>query len=171
MLVECNHSLEYLLQKGAHINDFDIKRQSPLCHASLRSNPTCINTMLRQGADVNLSDINGDTPLHAGAEFAELETINALVAAPECDVNRMNNEGKTALDVGRSKRSCLGSFDKVIEYLENIISSPKTLLGARLNSMEQSCDMLKNENNQMNENQSKLFDELTQRVLHLEKQM
>ena len=120
MLVKCNATLEYLLQQGARVHDVDDRGHSALYWACFNNNPNCITTLLKHGADVNGSDNNGNTHLHHGAHYANLEVIKALVASPQCDVNVKNNKGQTALDVARSKPHYYIDYEPVIEYLENI---------------------------------------------------
>ena len=171
MCVSCNDTLEYLIQKGAQVDDVSEDSCSALHLASYDNRPIIVNTLLSHGADSNLGDITGDTPLHYGAEEANLDVIKALVASPSCDVHLKNEEGKTALDVARSKPAEGQDYDPVIDYLEDVVMNPVALLGIRLNSMDISCDALKVAKNQMNESQCKRCDDLAKRVLDLEKQM
>ena len=107
--------------------------------------------------------------MHVGAKWARLEAIKALVASPACDVDMNDKKRQTALDIARSKPWSDEDNTQVVEYLENIISNPSP--GTRINTMEHSCETLKSAKNQMNENQCKRCDELTKRVLDLERQM
>ena len=100
MLVTCNDTLEYLLQKGARVNDIDGHGQSALHWASMFNTSTSINTLLKYGADVNLCDHKGDTPLHLAANWANVDAIKALVASDKCDININNKNGDTPLHVG-----------------------------------------------------------------------
>ena len=90
IFVKCNDTLEYLIQKGAHVNDVDAQSLTALYHASNDNRPTIVSTLLNHGADVNLSDINDDTMLHLGAQKASLKVIKALVASLSCDVHLKN---------------------------------------------------------------------------------
>ena len=171
MLVTCNYTLEYLKQNGARVDDVSEGGFSALYLASNHNRPIIGNALVSHGEDVNRRSNNGDTPLHWGAHAAYLDAIKALVALPSCDVHLKNNQGETALDAARLKPVEYRDYDSVIEHLENIVMNPVALLGTQLNSMEVSCDALKVAKNLMNESQCKRCDDLTKRVLDMEKQM
>ena len=133
MLVNDHDTLEYLLQKGARVDDVEGDGQSALHYHYMRDAPTCINTLLKYGADVNLRNKDGDTPLHAAALNAKFEAVKALVASPACDVDLKNEKGQTALDIARSKPySSFKYYDEIIQCLENINSHQAVYLGTRL---------------------------------------
>ena len=50
------------------------------------------------GAYVNVQDTNGDTPLHDAARFGHVKCVQVLLAN-DCDVNVLNRDGMTALQV------------------------------------------------------------------------
>ena len=171
MFVHCNGTLEYLIQKGARVDDVDEKGWSALHFASYGNRPIITSTLLSHGADANRSNDNGNTPLHWGTHMASLDAIKALVASPSCDVHLKNKLEQTALDIARSKPEEGHDYDPAIDYLENVVMNPVALLGTRLDSMGISCDALKAMKNLMNDSQCKRCDDLTKRVLDLERQM
>ena len=171
MIVSCFITLEYLIKKSARVNDVTLAGTSALHVASIYNRPVIVNTLLFHGADVNLSDKDGVTPLHWGAHKANLDVIKSLVASPQCDVNKKNNKGQTALDIAKSKPNKDHDYDPVIGYLRNVAMNPVALLGTRLNSMEITCDALKTAKKWMNESQCRQCDELIERVFDLEKKM
>eukprot|EP00397_Hematodinium_sp_SG-2012_P027687 GEMP01029107.1.p1 GENE.GEMP01029107.1~~GEMP01029107.1.p1 ORF type:complete len:563 (+),score=53.75 GEMP01029107.1:41-1690(+) len=68
----------------------------PLCNASRRSGASeVVNYLLDCTADVN-STFMGETPLHDATVCRNLGTVSNLLAR-KCDVNKENNDGKTAL--------------------------------------------------------------------------
>ena len=122
MLVKDHDTLEYLLQNGARVNDVDNTGQTALYWASYWHRPANISMLLKYGADVNLSNNNGDTPLHIGAKEAYVEIIKVLVSSPACDIYKKNKKGQTALDMARSKPWSTKDYTQVIEYLKRITS-------------------------------------------------
>ena len=51
-----------------------------------------VNVLLEAGAEVNKTNIDGDTPLHEASRRGHLEVVNVLVAAG-AEVNKTNNGG------------------------------------------------------------------------------
>jgi len=60
--------------------------------------------LLAASADVNIKNINGDTPLHEAAIHNRSKIAEILLAAG-ADVNMRNNEARTALDVAKQYAS------------------------------------------------------------------
>ncbi len=56
-----------------------------------------VRRLLASGADVNMEDKNGFTPLHAAAFQGHTECVRLLLAAPGIDVNQENENGWTPL--------------------------------------------------------------------------
>lgn len=56
-----------------------------------------IEFLLEHGADVNMSDSKGDTPLHHAVLNGEDETVALLLLCPAININQLNDEGETAL--------------------------------------------------------------------------
>lgn len=51
--------------------------------------------LIAHGADVNVRDVAGDTPLHFAAANQNAAVLSLLLRAPLCDVNVANNRGET----------------------------------------------------------------------------
>jgi len=78
----------------------------------LHVDPFCIEynkMMIKSGADINLQDADGDTPLHNAASCRNLELVKILYQAG-ADPSITNNKGELAADVARG--------DELIDYLE-----------------------------------------------------
>jgi len=70
--------------------------QTPLVKAVLEGNTEAVKLLLDKGADVNLADKNGNTPLIYGCILNKPEIINALLARPELNIRKKNKAGATA---------------------------------------------------------------------------
>ena len=55
---------DFMNAKSPIIDILDKKRRTPLCYAALCNNDEAIEVLLDHGAEVNLKDCNGSTPLH-----------------------------------------------------------------------------------------------------------
>ena len=69
-------AVEYLLNQGCNVNTRDILGQSALFYAI--KNPKLINLLAQYGADISLTDNQGDTVLHNISKIRSLCTIKIL---------------------------------------------------------------------------------------------
>ena len=74
------------------------------------------------GADVNVSDKDGFTPLHAAAQHGFLKIAKFLVSAG-ANVNAKDNNGMTPFDLAKSRE-----HEEIIEYLSGIVDTIPTEL-------------------------------------------
>jgi len=70
----------------------------PLWEAAMRGNIEAVKQHLAAGADVNVKDARGMTPLHLATSNGQKEIVEPLIAAG-ADVNAKMNNGMTPLDV------------------------------------------------------------------------
>lgn len=71
-------------------------RQS-LHNAASEGNITQVQALLAAGANVNLTDNDGNNPLHYAALNGQLEIVQILLATPEINIFAPNEEGNTAI--------------------------------------------------------------------------
>jgi ankyrin repeat protein len=91
-----------LLRYDADVEARDNDGETPLYHACRYNRVTSVDGFIAAGAQVDITNNAGDTPLHATAFYtgseSTTEVITALVAAG-ARLDIMNNEGKTAYDI------------------------------------------------------------------------
>ena len=90
----------WLLGKGADVN-VKVRGDTPLHNATFHGRLEIVQKLIKAGADVNLRNNQGDTPLYRAAldkaaDNNRLEIIQELIKAG-ADVNLRNNEGDTPL--------------------------------------------------------------------------
>jgi V8-like Glu-specific endopeptidase len=92
-------TLKQILSYNTWVDFYGKDGQSPLIKATLAGKNDSIITLLAHGADVNLSDRNGDTALHHLARNLSLETQDMLetLLTAKADLEARNLEGKTPL--------------------------------------------------------------------------
>jgi ankyrin repeat protein len=110
-----------LLEYGANPNLHDRNQTgtTPLIWATMLHQDTVVAALIRGGANVNLPDLNGNTPLH----FVEDSEIAILLLRAGATRLSINKNGKTPLDIATSQKrsSILDILTKSIsdESLEN----------------------------------------------------
>lgn len=107
--VACAHGtpeiIQVLLDAGADINgtENEYLNRTPLAHACIFCNLDNVRFLLENGANVNASDEDGNTPyLHACKNAASIEILNML-ELHGADEDATNNEGQTAVELYRNK--------------------------------------------------------------------
>ena len=70
---------------------------TPLHYATVHGHTTIVERLLDKGADVALTDGNGETPLHDAATFGRIE-VGQLPLTHEAPVNALTPEQSTPLD-------------------------------------------------------------------------
>ena len=99
-------ALATALQHGAAIDSLDTRRSQngrrALNWAAWHNQPSAIRFLVAHGAQINLSNLTGFTPLHHAAENGSLEAARALLALG-ADRNARNRVGQTPADVARER--------------------------------------------------------------------
>ncbi len=107
---------ELILQYGFKINEVIPGQSRTLLHGSAnRGTLKAVRWLLQQGADPNVLDKNGRTPLHVSAERNSFTSVIKLLIEAGSELNASDASGKTPLDYAREKKRT-----KVAEYLVSI---------------------------------------------------
>lgn len=90
--------MEYLISKGANVNEVDDDGISILAWAAISNRAAAIDLLARRGAKVNSVDRFGMTglPHAASIDFGDTSVVEKLVALG-ADAKAKNKEGLTAL--------------------------------------------------------------------------
>jgi ankyrin repeat protein len=99
----------------AYINARDDGQETPLHWASRGHNfkdGSVLRLLLEHGADINVQDRDGWTPLHTALEFGALLEVMGLLLGHGADVEAKNNNGKTALQLAADR-----GRDEVVKLL------------------------------------------------------
>ena len=99
-------AMELLIQSGADVNRVSTGEcgrslpagSTPLHFAAHKKGLSCLKKLLEAGADPNIANSAGQTPLHRGAVFrsSSVEIITTLLGAG-CDPLHQDNDGRTPL--------------------------------------------------------------------------
>jgi ankyrin repeat protein len=79
------------------INATDDDGATALYLAALNGNDDVVKALINQGANVNVADHKGWTPLMSATKKGHLTTVQALLGAPRININAQKSDGVTAL--------------------------------------------------------------------------
>jgi ankyrin repeat protein len=111
--------LNLLLESGkVDINETIPRFGKTALHlAVLQSNTAVSRFLLSKGANPNVTDKYGQTPLHLAAEYAkDMDIVELLLNHPDVDVNYFDNGGDSALD--RAKYNKKGHGERIANLLK-----------------------------------------------------
>ena len=108
-------TLDALLSAGADVNAVGGFDWTALMIASVKGDTPAVKRLLEHGAEVNRADIYGWTPLMRAAFETRHGVVDALLGAPELDLNARNEVGATALHLAAFS----GSADIVAALLSH----------------------------------------------------
>jgi len=91
--------LRALLDGGAQVHHQDNRGRTALWNAAT---PEIVALLLERGADPDLPDAQGETPLHAAVREGRTEVVRLLVAHVK-EINARGPDGKSALTLAREK--------------------------------------------------------------------
>jgi len=118
--------VERLIQAGASVETADVYGQTPLIVAA--HSPSVLRILLKQNAEVNHRDADGETALIRAAADDQslgpgnLQAISLLLAhGADADVDAQDNEGRTAL-----MRACAYDDPGIVRLLLDHGASPQT---------------------------------------------
>lgn len=89
-----------MIAAGAEVNPKEVFSSSPLMYAITRYDPVLVKTLIERGADVDLKNERGTTPLMTAvmSRGSTVEIVKLLLAAG-ADTDAHNNDGETALSM------------------------------------------------------------------------
>jgi len=64
-----------VLENNADVNALTAAKRTPLHIACIRGRPDYSKLLLMKGANVNLQDIDGNTPLHYASEYGHKDIL------------------------------------------------------------------------------------------------
>ena len=105
--------VEMLLDKGANVNAQLYEGASALSMACTVLNEDVVRTLILRGANVNLKDSEGYTPLHEIARYGDgahkeqqeiVSAITNLLIENGANVNAKNDQGQTPLELVRHNK-------------------------------------------------------------------
>lgn len=107
----------FLLEKGASVNNTSLEEVSPLHFAAISGNNRMLELILENGGEINGADHQGNSPVHYAAASGNSEAMKILVSSlsKQEDITNMltqkNNSHLTALHVAVAKNDqAMASF-------------------------------------------------------------
>lgn len=115
--------IEMLLDGGADVDKADAFRRSPIHNVvelSSRALPAITRLLIQRGADINVVDKNGSTPLSKSIRFGKMQTIRMLLA--------MDCYRDMDLLLGEKITDLRESYSQFNLWMENELNMPRSLL-------------------------------------------
>jgi ankyrin repeat protein len=95
--------------ENVNINERDESGSTPLHYAFMKSNVTIARCLIESGANPNIADVNGFTPLFAAVTFAkDVNIVELLLNHKDVDVNCLSNKGENSLYYAKKNLHGLG---------------------------------------------------------------
>ena len=103
--------VEYLIEKGANINQKMREDVTPLMWACVKKQIDIMELLIKKGADINVKDEGGDTPLMHASNYGYMNIVEMLVEKG-ANVNEVTNGKRTAL-----MKAVMNEHYEIAEYL------------------------------------------------------
>ena len=95
------HQIQEQLSEGVSVDSTDSTGCTALHWAAGGGHISAVVFLLRHKANPNITNLNGDTPLHKAAWRQHGKVCEILIGAG-CDRDVVNKEGKAALDLAKT---------------------------------------------------------------------
>jgi len=109
------HIAELILRHGFNLNDMWNQDRTLLHGSANRGTLKAVQWLLMNGADTNVLDEGGRTPLHVCAERNTSTSVLKLLIEAGSELNARDSSGKTPLDYARANKRV-----KVVAYLASM---------------------------------------------------
>ncbi|MGA1563944.1 MAG: ankyrin repeat domain-containing protein, partial [Pontimonas sp.] len=94
------------------INSRDVHGRTMVYYASVKKEKTSLVTLIENGADVNIADNWGWTPLIQAAQMGMVDNCRTLITTPGCLLDYAAIDGRTAL-----MHACENGHSEVVQLL------------------------------------------------------
>ena len=95
--------IQRLMEAGVSVNETDHNNSSPVMVAVLNNHLDCVKFLIKKGADVNIAEVNGCTPLLIATKLHSGTTVVRTLISAGADVNMGDSKGTTPLMVAAEK--------------------------------------------------------------------
>lgn len=112
--------LRMLLDAGGDVNSVDDKGRTPLMMAAETNNAEIVDLLLKNKADPNIKNQDGNTALHVAAQKGNHSIIQVLLLQGKTDPHILNKTDRTPLQVAVQNKQ----IDVVKIILNNVSNSP-----------------------------------------------
>ena len=107
-----------LIRQGFDVDYAECAHTPPLIYAIMHERPGIVQTLLLYGANPNITDHRGETPLHTAVKLQTIETLHLLLRYG-AEKTLKDHAGKSALDLAKEQDD-----SKVIQTIKNTPAMP-----------------------------------------------
>jgi hypothetical protein len=109
-----------LVELGAEINDVDLQGLAALHHAVKGKKTSLIDWLIKSGANVNVADASGDTPLMLAVKSNEQSEVYEPLLKAGAKPNLKDSEGNTALHVAASNKTSSRLLETLLNHVDDV---------------------------------------------------
>ncbi|XP_067654113.1 ankyrin repeat domain-containing protein 17-like [Haliotis asinina] len=109
---------------------------TPVMAAAYNEHRALVKFLVGRGADVSLTDSDGNNVLHYACREGHLETVKLILSLDVVDVNARNKKGRTGADWARH-----GGHQRVLDLLVSQGSCKQIVMYARLSGKKRSYEV------------------------------
>ncbi|CAL8116869.1 unnamed protein product [Orchesella dallaii] len=123
-------NLDLLINAGADEKVRDQYGRTVLHYAAVSGNLTALKYFILRGHDVNVTDLNGSTPLHLAVSLSKINTHEMVVLLVEygTNVNAIDMQQKTPLDMIIGEKTLVGTKEFLIKHGAKCYESVREIL-------------------------------------------
>lgn len=127
-------AIEERIQAGEDLNQVEPALQLlPLSWAALHNQPRAVEVLIRAGVDVNQTNQDGETALHAAAFFGYNEVVDVLIQNG-ADIDAKNKKGETPLHHARLD-------SQIVKYISDLIGKEFDANSSKVNRAQVASKM------------------------------
>ena len=104
----------------------EVPNLAPLSLAIMKNHLGIARMLIDAGANVNIKDDRGNTPLHKAARDGLIDSVKLLIENPLCDKTIVNSDGQTPEDIAVDL-----SHSDIVDMLHNAPSATQKALSAK----------------------------------------